>query len=145
MRAGTTEIEALNGRLVLRPAGNWTHEEKLLQRQIPVKNVSFGQSIHTLEIQGRKHLPCDDCAGHVWCIFCDLRYYTVAEQFAVLIPCFVSQKIRNVLNEAGHDVPAPWSKSIVNVGSDHAIHPKLLRDLAEFRDVVTALRKLERW
>ena len=53
MRAGAAQVESIYRRAVLRPARNGAHEEKLIERQVTMKNISFGQAVSAFEIERR--------------------------------------------------------------------------------------------
>ncbi len=66
----------------MRPSCYRTHEEKLLQAEIAVENIAFGQSVSALEIERRQHLAGDDRARNVGRIFGDFLDHAIAQQFA---------------------------------------------------------------
>ena len=130
VRAGAAEVEALDRRAVLRVARDRPHEEELLEVQVAVEDVALGQAVGALEVERRQDLPRDDGAGHVGRVFADLPDDPVAEQLPVLVPGPLLQAVGDVLDEAGHDVPAFRREARVHVRGDDAVDPELLRDLA---------------
>src|SRR5262245_18160965 len=60
MRGGAAHPQVSNRRLVLGPSRRRAEEEKLLERQLALKNVPFAQPELPLEIERRQHLPVED-------------------------------------------------------------------------------------
>src|SRR5580704_5173823 len=145
MRAGAAQIQTMDWSSVLRPSGQGTHEEKLLQPQVAVENVAFGQAVRTLEIERREHLARKDHTGYVGRVFSNFPDYAVAEQFPFLVPGAFAQPIGNILHEASQDVLAFGCKRVVGIRGDHAVHPKVFRDVSELGDVIAAFGEGERW
>ena len=50
MRAGATQVQAIDGRPVLRPAGQGAHEKQLSHVDVTMKDVAFGNAERILEI-----------------------------------------------------------------------------------------------
>src|SRR5262249_15391471 len=57
MRRRSAHPQVLHRRRVLRPAGHRSCEEQLLQRQLALEDVAFGEPELALEIERRQHLP----------------------------------------------------------------------------------------
>ena len=89
-------------------------------------------------------MPSDHGARNIRRVLGNLFYYPVAEQLAILVPVAFAQAVRNVLNEAGHDVAIGWGQRVVGVRCDDTVNPEFLGNLAELGDVVTALGEFER-
>src|SRR5271168_2889626 len=85
MRARAAKIKSGDGRAVLRPPGNRTHEKKLLERKIAVKNISFGEAVGAFQIERSEHLPRDDGLWEVRRVLRDFFHHAVAEQFAIFV------------------------------------------------------------
>src|SRR5450432_3453125 len=98
MRARAAEIESADRRAILRPAGYRAHEEELLEVELTVKDVAFGEAVGALEIERGEDLAGDDGAGDVGRVFGDLFYHTMAEQLAILVPVAFTQTVGNVLH-----------------------------------------------
>ena len=60
MRGGAAHVEALDRRRVLRPAGRGAQEEELLERELALEDVAFGQSPLALEIERGQDLAMQD-------------------------------------------------------------------------------------
>src|SRR5690348_18474733 len=56
MRARSAQIEVANRRAIARPIQQWTHGEKLIERQLAVKDVAAGEPVSVLQILGRDNL-----------------------------------------------------------------------------------------
>ena len=52
MHATATQVQPLDGRSVIRPAGDGAHEEKLVEHKLPVIEVAFGQGIGFFQVEG---------------------------------------------------------------------------------------------
>src|ERR1700678_1072992 len=102
----STQIKSIDRRPVLRPAGDGAHEKKLLEREIAVKNVAFGEAVGTFKVERREHLPRDDRTRHVGRVLADLLHHQVAEQFALFVPGSFAEFVRHILNERGHHMQA---------------------------------------
>src|SRR6202008_2006716 len=102
--ACAAQVEPVYRRAILRPSRNRAHEEKLIERQVTVKNISFGQPVRTLEIERGQNLPGEDRSREVRCVLANLSNDMVAEQLAIFVPRSALQFIRHVLNERRHDV-----------------------------------------
>src|SRR5689334_14349192 len=98
MSCRTTHIEVANRRAVLRPPRNWTEEEKLFERQLALKDISFGQSKASFDIQRRQHLTMQDDVAKIRCIFRQSIDNRIAESFPLFIPAAFFQMIGRVLD-----------------------------------------------
>src|SRR5579864_3107526 len=104
MCSRSAEIKTVNRCSVLRPASYGTHEEKLLQAQIAMKDVAFSQTIGAFQVERREHLPGHDRRGNVGGILSDFPDHTIAQQFALVVPVSLAQMVRNILHEARKNV-----------------------------------------
>src|SRR5262245_1513131 len=68
MRSRSTHPEVADRRRVLRPSGSRTKEEQLLEGQLALKDVAFGEPELALEIERREHLPMQDDVANVRCM-----------------------------------------------------------------------------
>ena len=92
--------QPVNRRSVFFPARDRPHKEKLLQVQIAVEYVPFGQPLCAFQIQRRQHLPCNYGIGDIRRVFSDFFYHAIGQQLTILVPAPVLQAIRHVLYEA---------------------------------------------
>ena len=65
MRRRAAHVEAADRRAVLRPAGRGAQEEQLLERQLALEDVAFGQAPLALEVERREHLAVQDDVADV--------------------------------------------------------------------------------
>ena len=100
--------QVLDRRLVLRPARHRTQEEQLLQRQLALEDIAFGQSPLAFQIKRRYDLPPDDDVLQIRRIFRDGVDDVVAEGFALLVPmCPLSAcRVRTARSTTSHACPA---------------------------------------
>src|SRR5580704_18975352 len=96
VRARAAKIKSGDGRAVVRPSGDGAHKEKLLERKISVKNVSFGEAVGAFQIERREHLSRDDGVRHVGRILRNFFNQAIAEKLAIFVPVSVAQFERNV-------------------------------------------------
>ena len=78
MRTRAAEIKVRDGGAVLRPAGNRTHEEKLIERKVAVENISFGKAVGALEIERGEDLAREDRIRNVGRVLGDLFHDAIA-------------------------------------------------------------------
>src|SRR5262245_6579032 len=71
MGANAAEIQATNGRRVLRPIEQRPRDEQLIERKLAVKDVSVGQAVGALEIQRRDRFTRDDGRLETRSVGCD--------------------------------------------------------------------------
>src|ERR1041384_8083264 len=57
MRRRSAHVEILDRRAILRPSRRRSQKEKLFERQLTLKNISFRQTKITFEIEWRQNLP----------------------------------------------------------------------------------------
>src|SRR3954468_24205675 len=62
MRGRAAHIKVLHRSAVLRPPRHWTQEEQLLERQLALEDVAFGQSKLAFQVKRRDDLPSADDA-----------------------------------------------------------------------------------
>src|SRR5437879_11862303 len=86
MCARTTQIQPGNGTAVLGPTWYRAHEEKLLEREVSVENISLGKPINALQIERCEYVPRHNRSRHIGSIFGDVLSHSVAEQSALLLP-----------------------------------------------------------
>ena len=55
MDSAPAQIKVIDRRLVVRPAGNGTHEEELIEHELAVVEIAFGEGVGLFEVEG-----CDD-------------------------------------------------------------------------------------
>src|ERR1700683_2435819 len=106
MRRGAAHIKIANRSAIASPAGNGAEEEKLLEREFALKNISFGEAGGAFDIERRNDLATDN---NFFEIGRELRNGVndgVAEGFALVVPGAAGEFVRRVLHEAGHDVLA---------------------------------------
>src|SRR5437899_11478900 len=110
MCARTTQIEPGNGTAVLGATWYRAHEEKLLEREVSVENISLGKPINALQIERCEYLPRHNRSRHIGSIFGDLLYHSDAEQFTVLIKVAYMLTVWHILQVAVHDDPVVLGK-----------------------------------
>src|SRR5262245_6113919 len=81
VRGGSAHVEAADRRPVLGPARRGPQEEKLLQRQLALEDVSFREAPLPLEIQGSDDLAVPDDVLEVGSVLRDRVDDSVAELF----------------------------------------------------------------
>src|SRR5262249_28160390 len=86
MRGRSAHVKVANRRLVLRPAWRRTEEEKLLERQLALEDVSFRQAESALDIERRQHLTMQDDVSDVRRVFGERVDDRVAERLAAFVP-----------------------------------------------------------
>src|ERR1700746_4105115 len=59
------QVQAVNRRAVLRPAGNRAKEKELFEIQVTVKDIAFGQAVGPLEVQWCDDLHRGDCVRNI--------------------------------------------------------------------------------
>src|SRR5215475_8393632 len=109
-----------------------------------MKYIAFGQAVGSLEIQWSEHLPGHNRSWDVRRIFCNLSYYAISQQFALLIPIAMTQTVRHVLHKTCKDVSAGRCKGCIGIRGYDTVHPELFGNLPKFGDVIATFRKLER-
>ena len=101
MSGGPAHIEVVDRGAVVRPAGNGTEEEKLLEGKLTLKNVALREAEFAFEIERGKDLAANDEFFDVWRVLGDGLYNGVAEGFALVVPGAFRQFVRRILHEAG--------------------------------------------
>src|SRR5437899_12699269 len=86
MRGRSTHIEVLDRRAELSVAGHRTQEEKLFERKLALKNVSFAQPELPVKVERREHLLVDNDVLDVRRVLGDGVDHVVAEGFALVVP-----------------------------------------------------------
>src|SRR5437870_11747589 len=81
MCARPTQIQPGNGTAVLGPTWYRAHEEKLLEREVSVENISLGKPINALQIERCEYLPRHNRSRYIGSIFGDLLYHSDDELF----------------------------------------------------------------
>src|SRR5437764_2619300 len=120
VRGRAAHIKVLHRRAVLRPSRDRTQEEQLLERELALEDVSFGQSELAFQVERRDHLASTDDALDVGRVFGDGVDDGVAEGFFLFVPGAFFQFVRRVLHKAGHDVLAGGRDGrIGQAGYDH--------------------------
>ena len=86
MRGGAAHIEVVDRRAIPCPAWRGSQEEQLLQRQLALKDVAFGQTPLTLEVERRDDLTVADDVPDVRRVFRQRVDDSVAERLALIVP-----------------------------------------------------------
>src|SRR5437016_3009511 len=86
MGCRSAHVEILDRRAISRPARNRTQEEKLLQRQLALKNVAFAQAELALQVERGQHLLVEDDFLQVGRVFGNGIDHIVAEILALRVP-----------------------------------------------------------
>ena len=143
MRGRAAHPQVLDGRLVLRVAGHGTQEEQLLERELALEDVAFGQSQLAFEIERRDHLPADDDVLDVGREFGDGVDDVVAELFPLLVPRAFFQLVGRVLHEARHHVLARRRDRRVGQAGNHHVDVRPARVAPVLGIVVGALHVID--
>src|SRR6185369_5045024 len=104
MRRRAAHVEVLDRRAILRPTRRGPQKEKLFERQLTLKNISFRQAKLTFEIEWRHHLSIANQFTDVRRVLGDRVDHRVAKLVALLVPGSFLQVVRRVLHEARHHV-----------------------------------------
>src|SRR5256714_15373994 len=99
MRARTALVKPTDRRAVARPGRCRPQEEHLLQRELALEDVALGEATDALDVGGRDHLPMQDRALEVWCIFPKRIHHRVAELLALRIAPAAIHVVGRVLYE----------------------------------------------
>src|SRR5579862_3131389 len=86
MRRRTAHVEILDRRAELRVSRHRAQEEKLFQRKLTLKNVSFGKTPLALQIERRHNLLVQDDVLDVGRVFRNGVDDVVAECFFLIVP-----------------------------------------------------------
>ena len=73
----------IDRRRVLRPSRHRPQEEQLLERQLALKDVAFGEPEVALDVERRQHLPMQDDVLDVRRVLRDRVDHRVAERLAL--------------------------------------------------------------
>ena len=60
MDSASAEIQVIDGRLMIRPARNRTHEQELIEHELTVVEVTFGESVGLFEVKRRNQFAIYD-------------------------------------------------------------------------------------
>src|ERR1700677_1092744 len=104
MGGRAAHVQFFDGRAVTGPARGRTQEEELLERQLTLKNISFGQAGGALDVERSDELLTDDQTFQIRGVLRNGIDDGVAEGFALLVPGAGREFVRRVLHEAGQDV-----------------------------------------
>ena len=86
MGRGSAHVEVADRRAVLRPARGGAEEEQLLERQLALEDVAFGQPELALEVERRQDLAVQDDVLDVRRVLGDGVDDGVAERLALVVP-----------------------------------------------------------
>src|SRR3712207_4461205 len=142
--AGAAEVEPLYRRLVAGELRGGTEREELIQRHLALEDVAPDKPEALLEVVGREDLVFDYRVPEVRGVLGDGLYYPVAQSLArAVVPAPLSGLVRDVLHEAGHNVPPLWGEGRVLGGGDHGVDHRPLRDATVLGVVPRPLQVLE--
>src|SRR5262252_3317593 len=99
VRGRAAHIEVVDWRAVIRPPRDRAQEEKLLEGEFALKNVSLREAKFALQIERSQNLLPDDNVFDVGRVFGNGFDDVVAESFALLVPGARSQFVRRILHE----------------------------------------------
>lgn len=51
MDSASAQIQIINWRFVIRPAWNWAHEQELIEHELTVIDVAFGETVGLFEVE----------------------------------------------------------------------------------------------
>src|SRR6185437_8189507 len=86
MGGGSAHIKVLDRCTKLGIAGNRSQEEKLLQRELALKDVSFAEPEFSLQIKRRQDLFVDDDIFYIRRVLGQSINHVVAEGLALFVP-----------------------------------------------------------
>ena len=66
-----TQIEVIDRRPVIRPTRNRAHEQKLIQHELTMINVAFGETVGLLEVKRGDGFTIYDCRFQMGEVFCE--------------------------------------------------------------------------
>src|SRR5580692_11538819 len=136
----TTHVEILDRRAVLRPAGDWTQKEKLLQRKLALENVALAQSPFAFQIEWRNDLLVKDDVFDVWSIFGNGVDDGIAESFFLIIPVQPgTQLVRRVLHEAGQHMLSRRRHRRISQRRNHHVNIRMPGKVPVLRVVISSL------
>src|ERR1700729_1671800 len=104
MGGRAAHVKFFDGSPVAGPTRGGTQEEKLLERQLTLKDISFGEAGSALDIERGDELFADDQTFEIRRVLRNGVDHGVAEGFALLVPSAAREFVRRVLHEAGQDV-----------------------------------------
>src|SRR5438477_13185683 len=98
MRRRSAHVKVLDGGAELRPARQRPQEEKLLQRQLALKDITFAQPKVAFQIKGSDHLSVQDDVLDIGRVLGDGVDDIVAEGLLLIVPVQAGpQLVRRVL------------------------------------------------
>src|SRR5918992_5240894 len=105
MRPWSAKIQSGYRRRMTRQTGYGTHEQNLIERELPVRETPFGRAVPILDVPRRQHLPGDDSFGQPRQILAERANDEIAHAIAPrVIPCAIAELVRHPLNEYRQDV-----------------------------------------
>src|SRR5262245_30365586 len=106
MRCGAAHVKMTYGRPVLGPTGRRTQEEKLLESQLALKDVAFGEAETPLDIERCEDLPVQNDVAQIRRVLGERVDHRVPELFPFLVPGSFFEMIGRVLDKARHHMLA---------------------------------------
>jgi hypothetical protein len=140
VRAGATQVQAINRCFVPCPACHRAHDEQLVQADIAVEDVAFGDAEAAFQVERGNHIPAHNRCRYIRCVFSDDFNHAVTESFALFIPGAAGQVVRHILHKAGEDVVAGGGEIGIYGGGFYAVYPPVVGDFSILRCVVAGLR-----
>src|SRR5271156_2250294 len=109
MRTRAAQIQSAHRRQIARPVEHRPHGEQLIERQLPVINVSSREAVGGLKILWRDHLDGFHKIRQIRCIRAECLDHHAAEFIALGIPVSLFQFVRSELHVRGKNVQfAPY-------------------------------------
>src|SRR5690348_4570192 len=139
-------IKVSYGRPELRVTRNGTQEEKLLQRELALKDVSFAEPEFSLQIKRRENLFVDDDVFYIRRVLGQSINHVVAERLALFVPVQPRpQLVGRVLNKARHDVLARRRDGRIGQRWNDDIDIRTAREVTVLGVVISALHVFHTW
>src|SRR5438309_3677397 len=141
MRARAAQVKSTDQRVVTNPAQQRTHDEKLVQRQLTVEDVSAGESVRLLQIERRDDLPLLDESRQIRRIVRQSFHYRLAQSFPLFgIPSAIFQVIRGELRVHRHYVLALGRQRRIGNRGQRDIEIWVRRELAVLGVIKSSLQ-----
>ena len=136
--------QILDRAAILRIARHRAVEEQLVEGQLALEDVAFGQADLGLQLARRAHLDVQDAVLEARRVFLDLVEAGRAEGVAVGIgPVAAFDLRRGVLHEAGHEMLARRGHRRVDHGGDHHVLERIGAEMPGLPVVIGALHLLD--
>src|SRR5258708_6688368 len=143
MRAGAAKKKAADRRFVPRPIENGAHGEKLIERELAMKNVAACETVGCFEILGSDDLNPFDEAGKIGHVRGESIDDGVGEILAAGVPVPFFQLEWRELNAGGEDVLAVRGERGIENRRNGDVEIRSFRKFAVFGGVKGALEVID--